>query len=98
MFTLIFLEAEDISSNDNKDIFGSTQPMLLVKHEAKLFAISPGISRDGQHNANHVKMEPNIDGGEGMIHISRYSVFLRVQNMKVYVNLPLKLWLGVRDG
>ena len=71
--------------------------MLLMKHEAKFFTISPGISGDCQHNANLVKLEPNIDGDEGMLHICRYSVFLRFQNMKVYVILPFKLLLGERD-
>ncbi|KAK2724013.1 hypothetical protein QYM36_002378 [Artemia franciscana] len=60
-------EAQDTSSNEDKDIFGSTQPMLLMKHEAKFFAISPGISGNCQHNAKHVKLESSIDGNEVLL-------------------------------
>ncbi|KAK2724014.1 hypothetical protein QYM36_002379 [Artemia franciscana] len=65
--TSVKQEAQDTSSNEDKDAYGSTQPMLLMKHEAKPFAISPGISGNCQHNANHVKLEPNIDGDEVLL-------------------------------
>ncbi|KAK2723713.1 hypothetical protein QYM36_002153 [Artemia franciscana] len=59
-------EAEEISSNENKDIFGSTHPMLLIKEEAKLFVSSTSISGDYPHNADHVKLESSIDGDEAI--------------------------------
>jgi len=64
--------------------------MLFMKHEAKPFAISPGISGNCQQNANHVKLEPNIAGDEGKLLIYGYFVFLRVRNIKVYIKLLLK--------
>jgi hypothetical protein len=97
IFTLNFVETEDTSSSEDEDIFGSTHPTLLMKHEAKLFAVSSGISGDCQHYSNHVKLESNIDEDEGMLQICGYSVFLCVQNMKVYIKLPLKLGLCVGD-
>ena len=92
-----FLEAQDTSSKEDTDIFGSTQTMLLMKHEAKNFAISPSIPGNCHYIANHDKLEPNIDGDEGMLQISGYFLFLRLQNTKVYIKLPLNLWLGVRS-
>ncbi|KAK2724010.1 hypothetical protein QYM36_002375 [Artemia franciscana] len=65
--TAVKQEVEDTSSNEDKDIFGSTHPMLFMKHEAKPFAISPGISGNCQQNANHVKLEPNIAGDEVLL-------------------------------
>jgi hypothetical protein len=44
--------------------------MLLIKDETKHFSISPGISGDCQHDADHVKLEPKIDRDEGMLQIS----------------------------
>ena len=67
IFTLIFVEPEGISSNDDKDIFRSTHSTLLAKQEANNVAISTGISKDCHHNIYYVKRESNFDGEEGMI-------------------------------
>jgi hypothetical protein len=68
-FYSFFVEDEDVSSNDDKDIFGSTHPMLLMKQEAKHFSISTGISGDCHHNADPIKLELNTDEDEGMLQI-----------------------------
>jgi hypothetical protein len=67
IFSLVFVEAEDISSNDDKDIFGSTHSMLFIENEANLFAVSSGISGDFKLNADHFKLESNIDLDEGTL-------------------------------
>ena len=57
-----------------------------MKHEAKLFTVSPGISGHCQHNADHIKLElDNIDGDKGMLQISRFSEFLHVPTKKLYL-------------
>ncbi|KAK2723620.1 hypothetical protein QYM36_002083, partial [Artemia franciscana] len=59
--TAVKKEAEDASSNDDKDIFGSTYSMLLMKHETSLFAVAPDISTDCKLSADQLKRETNID-------------------------------------
>ena len=83
-FFLIFIEAEDASSNDNKDISASTHPNLFTGNEGNFFAVYPGISADCQDNADHLKLELNIDGegNKGRIEMSSSSsVYLSVQNV-----------------
>ena len=63
----MFLETEDTSSNDDKDIFGSTHPMLFTEQEANLFTFS---SDDCQHNSCYLKQESNNDGEKCMLQIS----------------------------
>jgi hypothetical protein len=69
-FYINFVEAEDTSSNDDKDTFGSTHPMFLIKNEMNLFDVPPGISGACKHKADLVKLELNTDGDKGMLHIS----------------------------
>ena len=61
------LETEDTSSNDDKDIFGSTHPMLFTEQEADFFTVSSYISVDCQHNADCLKQESNNDGDKGTL-------------------------------
>ena len=90
IFILIFIEAEDTSSNDNKNIPASTHPNLFTENEANVFAVYPDISADCQDNADHLKLELNIDGefNKGMIQMfSSSSVYLSVQTMFSNISL-----------
>ena len=67
IFTLIFLDAENTSPNDDQNIFVKAHPILLMENEVNLFAVSPGISSNFQHNADYIKLESNIEGDKGML-------------------------------
>ena len=69
VYSDFFVEAEDTSSNDDKDIFGSTYSMLLMKHETSLFVVAPDISTDCKLSADQLKLEANIDEDKGMLQI-----------------------------
>ena len=91
-----FVETDNISSNDGKDIFGNAYPMLLMKQEENLFAVSPGISGDFKNNTDYPKLELNTEEDEGMLQIFWSSIFLGAKNEKLY--LQLKLWRAEKTG
>ncbi|XP_065571179.1 uncharacterized protein LOC136034038 [Artemia franciscana] len=55
--TAIKQEAEETSSNDNKDICGSSLSVIFMEHKADSF----GGTSDCQHNTGNLKLESKID-------------------------------------
>ncbi|KAK2717923.1 hypothetical protein QYM36_006649 [Artemia franciscana] len=65
--TAVKQEADDKSSNDDKDFFGSTSPTFSIEHKVNLFATSQGIFASRRPKSDQLEQELNT-GSDKVYH------------------------------